>query len=118
MRSGKLKKEKCFCGKAGQPHHEDYSKPLDVIWLCPKHHTARHGQLRATNLKTTGNEFADSLRVWRKCQGISRAELARRLGVPYRTLEDWEAGRRKPRGLSRRMVQHQLALLSQLALKT
>lgn len=24
-------------------HHEDYSKPLDVIWLCPLHHKWIHG---------------------------------------------------------------------------
>jgi len=23
-----------------QAHHEDYSKPLDVRWLCPRHHGA------------------------------------------------------------------------------
>jgi len=27
-----------------QAHHEDYSKPLEVIWLCRKHHLALHGK--------------------------------------------------------------------------
>lgn len=34
------------CVKCGDPkaqaHHEDYSKPLDVIWLCRKHHREIH----------------------------------------------------------------------------
>ena len=25
-----------------QAHHPDYSRPLDVVWLCPKHHKAAH----------------------------------------------------------------------------
>lgn len=27
-------------------HHEDYSKPLDVIWLCAMHHAWLHGDRR------------------------------------------------------------------------
>lgn len=32
----------------------------------------------------------------REAKGISRAELSRALGIPKRTLENWDAGTRKP----------------------
>ena len=29
----------CVCGDTkSQAHHEDYSKPLEVVWVCIKHH--------------------------------------------------------------------------------
>lgn len=35
--------EKCSNGTNIQAHHEDYSKPLDVIWLCvPCHHRVHY----------------------------------------------------------------------------
>lgn len=41
---GKMKKQPCeVCGCAeSQAHHSDYSKPLDVSWLCAKHHKGVH----------------------------------------------------------------------------
>lgn len=39
---GKLKRGTCHCGKVGQAHHEDYTKPLEVIWLCSTHHAEHH----------------------------------------------------------------------------
>jgi hypothetical protein len=50
LRDGKITKpDACEdCGdteKALQGHHEDYSKPLDVKWLCFQCHRARHGQI-------------------------------------------------------------------------
>jgi len=39
---GKLKREPCIVCKnpKGEAHHPDHSKPLDVVWLCRKHHRA------------------------------------------------------------------------------
>lgn len=30
------------CNRKPQAHHPDYSRPLDVVWLCPSHHTQAH----------------------------------------------------------------------------
>jgi len=42
---GKLVKLPCeVCGdEKSFAHHEDYSKPLEVKWLCSKHHREVHG---------------------------------------------------------------------------
>ncbi len=33
------------CGKP-QGHHPDYSRPLDVVWLCVKHHKEAHALVK------------------------------------------------------------------------
>jgi len=40
IKKGLMVRGKCqVCGKKnGQGHHENYNKPLEVIWLCPLHH--------------------------------------------------------------------------------
>jgi hypothetical protein len=40
IRDGRLFKQPCSeCGNAEvEAHHLDYDKPLDVVWLCSKHH--------------------------------------------------------------------------------
>lgn len=43
--------EKCGTTERVHGHHEDYSKPLDVVWLCIKHHATRHREL--DTVKTT-----------------------------------------------------------------
>lgn len=54
LRNGKLKKLPCFCGKIKvEGHHEDYSKPLDVKWLCRKHHNEADAKRRENENKTT-----------------------------------------------------------------
>lgn len=50
VRTGELKAAPCErCGRDDQihAHHDDYSKPLDVRWLCPDHHRERHRELDA-----------------------------------------------------------------------
>lgn len=44
IKRGKMKRQACeVCGKPdAHAHHEDYSKPFDVRWLCPLHHAREH----------------------------------------------------------------------------
>lgn len=43
VRDGRLKPEPCFvCGNKAVAHHPDYSRPLQVTWLCPEHHKQAH----------------------------------------------------------------------------
>ena len=46
LRSGKLIRQPCeVCGDTKvHGHHEDYSKPLDVMWLCHRHHMEVHNE--------------------------------------------------------------------------
>lgn len=55
LKSGRLVAEPCaVCSsKDVQAHHEDYSKPFDVVWLCRPHHIARHMEIDAARLKDT-----------------------------------------------------------------
>ena len=48
IRDGKIKKGLCqICScKNVHGHHYDYTKPLDVIWLCDIHHKKVHWWLR------------------------------------------------------------------------
>jgi hypothetical protein len=43
VRKGNIVRQPCEkCGAPAQAHHDDYSKPLDVRWLCPTHHGMEH----------------------------------------------------------------------------
>jgi hypothetical protein len=48
LRNGSLVSENCVvCGsEKSLAHHEDYDKPLDVVWLCQVHHKARHKEMK------------------------------------------------------------------------
>ena len=46
IRDGRLQAKSCqVCGcEITHAHHDDYSKPLDVRWLCPRHHNEWHAE--------------------------------------------------------------------------
>ncbi len=47
VESGKLHPLPCWiCGEKAEAHHPDYSMPLDVVWLCFKHHREAHKMVR------------------------------------------------------------------------
>lgn len=47
IKNGEMKRGPCVvCGTLkSEGHHEDYSKPLDVVWLCAVHHAQHHAAL-------------------------------------------------------------------------
>jgi hypothetical protein len=66
--SGKLKVQPCeACGSTYkvEAHHTDYSKPLDVRWLCRKHHLAEHKRLRSEDIDIPGDRGLVMVRMSR-----------------------------------------------------
>ncbi len=50
IRSGRLQPQPCEqCGSLHVvAHHEDYGRPLEVVWLCQPCHKFRHAEIRRT----------------------------------------------------------------------
>jgi len=53
-------------------------------------------------------ESAKRIRELRECIGLTRKEFSEHTGIPVRTLEDWEAGRRTPPEYIPRLISYQL----------
>lgn len=62
VRDGRLQKLPCtFCGSDKvHAHHRDYTKPLDVVWLCAKCHHRLHAAFPETEGQNKGNYILDS----------------------------------------------------------
>ena len=50
--------------------------------------------------KKSKREFMDALKVWRSANGLSQSQAAGRLGVPLKTLQNWEIARTKRQGFA------------------
>ena len=53
-------------------------------------------------------DIAKSIKDLRESTGMSRKEFSEHTGIPVRTLEDWEAGRRTPPDYIPRLIAYQL----------
>jgi DNA-binding transcriptional regulator YiaG len=58
--------------------------------------------------KTKTESLPALIKQWRKKKGVTKAEAARKLNIPYRTLQDWELGNRTPRGFALRAITERL----------
>jgi len=57
--------ERCGCIETNA-HHEDYSKPLEVMWLCDKHHGERHKEINEIKRQLLKQGSATDNRMSRK----------------------------------------------------
>ena len=53
-------------------------------------------------------DIAKSIKELRENTGMSRKDFSEHTGIPVRTLEDWEAGRRTPPEYIPRLIAYQL----------
>lgn len=51
-----------------------------------------------------GQEAADEIRSARKKAGLTQAKMSEVIGIPLRTIEDWESGKGEPRDYVKRLV--------------
>ncbi|MDD3367670.1 MAG: helix-turn-helix domain-containing protein [Lachnospiraceae bacterium] len=53
-------------------------------------------------------DIANKIKTLRESTGMSRKEFSEHTGIPVRTLEDWEAGRRTPPEYIPKLIAYQL----------
>ena len=93
IRLGKLKRLPCSqCSNVkSQAHHSDYTKPLEVVWLCQQCHTKQHhptignkvvsGQQRSS-IKIS--IVSDAMRLQQ--EGLTYRQIANELGTSAATV--------------------------------
>lgn len=95
IRSGALVRQACeVCGDGRtQAHHDDYSKPLDVRWLCHEHHRewhAMHPAPRNIAAKLSPAQITEIEAAI--ARGVAIRTIARRFGISRPAV--WRIGSR------------------------
>lgn len=109
IEQGRLLKQPCSeCGATGRihAHHEDYTKPLDIIWLCGKCHNILHARKSGKRIwseKPAGTprpgckkyqpapkrEVGEAEALRMRMDGMSYPEIARAIGVSTGSVYRW-----------------------------
>ena len=87
LKTGKIKKKPCkYCGNPkSEAHHQDYSKTLEVLWLCRKHHRRMH-----TYNKFIFNKSVVQLAIG--ITGITRNAFANIIGTSKENMHEVDNG--------------------------
>jgi hypothetical protein len=99
IRSGRLVRQPCKrCGtkKNVQAHHDDYSKPLDVEWLCFDCHRDEHaGRFKGGASSGNSKLSASDIPIVRArlASGESQTAIARDLRVTKQSISSVRMGR-------------------------
>jgi transposase-like protein len=73
-----------------EAHHDDYSQPLVVRWLCHAHHFQVHG----TDTPVNGDkDELYSRAIDLRIDGLSYARIGERIGVSHRAVYRWLTGK-------------------------
>jgi len=81
LKDGSLIRQPCeVCGSLhSEGHHTDYSKPLEVQWLCRKHHKQEHARIRNAEqwMRFCFARLGWTRRLIAECNGVSLSTVTK-----------------------------------------